>query len=258
VQVPPYLPQSDAARKEFAELQGVIRAMDTAMGRIWHALTEAGLAQDTWFIFTTDHGLAMPRAKCTLYDPGIKTALLMHAPAFGIVGGRVYDALISNVDIVPTILEMLGLAVPARLHGASFAPLLQARAYTPRTEIFAEKTFHTAYEPQRAIRTARFKLIWNVEAGIMNVPADIMQSPIYPEMIQKVVKKLPHLELYDLALDANEQTNLHGNPHYAEIFHDLRARLLEWMRETDDPLLRGAIVSPFYQRGLEMLSGSTV
>ncbi|MCI0476474.1 MAG: sulfatase-like hydrolase/transferase, partial [Anaerolineales bacterium] len=75
VQVPPYLPQSDAARGEFAELQGAIRAVDTAVGKIWATLNAVGLARDTWFIFTTDHGLAMPRAKCTLYDPGLQTAL---------------------------------------------------------------------------------------------------------------------------------------------------------------------------------------
>lgn len=249
VQVPRYLPQSDAARAEFVELQGVIRAMDAAVGRIGRALETAGLAHNTWFIFTTDHGLAMPRAKCTLYDAGIQTALLMHAPSFGIVGGRVYAELVSNVDIVPTILEMLGLAVPTRLQGISFARLLQGRAYTPRAHIFAEKTFHTAYEPQRAIRTARFKLIWNAEVGIMHVPADIMHSPIYPEMIPEIVKKLPPLELYDLTLDPDERMNCCDDPQYAEIFNDLRARLVEWMRATNDPLLDGAIVSPFYRRG---------
>jgi len=258
VQVPSYLPQSDAARKEFAALQGVIHALDTAIGVIWNALKQANLEQDTWLIFTTDHGLAMPRAKCTLYDAGIKTALMMRAPSLGIIGGRVYDALISNVDIVPTILEMLGLPIPARLHGASFAGLLLGRAYTPRSHIFAEKTFHIVYEPQRAIRTERYKLIWNAEAGIMHVPADIMQSPIYPEMIPEIVQKLPPVALYDLMLDSDERTNRCDDPHYAEIFQDLRARLVEWMHQTNDPLLEGPIASPFYHRGRERLMGTAV
>lgn len=65
------------ARQEFAELQDVIGTLDTAVGRIWQAVQATGLGDDTWLIFTTDHGLAMPRAKCTLYDPGLQTALIM-------------------------------------------------------------------------------------------------------------------------------------------------------------------------------------
>ena len=254
VQVPPYLPPSMAARQEFAELQGVIGALDTAVGRIWQAVQATGLDDDTWLIFTTDHGLAMPRAKCTLYDPGLQTALIMVAPAFGLTGGRVYDELISNVDIAPTILEMLELPLPTSLQGHSFAGLLRGEAYTRRTHLFAEKTFHTAYEPQRGVRTERFKLIWNVEAGIVNVPGDIMRSPIYPEMIEELVIERPPFELYDLAADPLERVNRSDDPLYAEVFAELRRLLWQWMTETGDPLLAGPVASPFYQRGRRALS----
>lgn len=254
VQIPPYLPQNDAARAEFAELQGVIGAMDAAVGRIWRTVQELGLDEETWLIFTTDHGLAMPRAKCTLYDPGLKTALIMLAPAFGLSGGRVYDELISNVDLTPTILDMLKLPMPENLQGRSFAALLRGESYEPRTHIFAEKTFHTAYEPQRAIRSACYKLIWNAEAGIMNVPGDIMRSPIYPEMLHEIVVERPPFELYDLEADPGERTNLADDPRYAEIVSALRNELRRWMVETGDPLLNGPIASPFYQRGRELLA----
>lgn len=253
VQVPPYLPQSDAARAEFAELQGVIGAMDAAVGRIWRTVRDLALDEESWLIFTTDHGLAMPRAKCTLYDPGLKTALIMLAPAFGLTGGRVYDELISNVDLTPTILEMLGLPLPDTLQGRSFAALLRSEPQGPRAYIFAEKTFHTAYEPQRAIRSARHKLIWNAEAGIMNVPGDIMRSPIYPEMIHEIVEERPPFELYDLEADPGEGTNLAGDPRFAEVVSMLRNELRRWMEETSDPLLDGPIASPFYHRGRNVL-----
>lgn len=258
VQIPPYLPQSAAARQEFAELQGVIGALDAAVGRIWAAVQAAALVGNTWLIFTTDHGLAMPRAKCTLYDPGLQTALLMVAPVFGLTGGRVYEELISNVDITPTLLEMLGLPRPATLQGRSFAALLRGEAYTRRTHLFAEKTFHTAYEPQRSVRTERFKLIWNVEVGIMNVPGDIMRSPIYPELIAAIVEERPHFELYDLADDPLEQTNRSADPLYADVFAELRRLLWQWMAETGDPLLTGPVASPFYHRGLHALTEPTL
>ena len=255
VQIPPYLPQSAAARGEFAELQGVISALDTAVGRIWAALQEHGLADDTWLLFTVDHGLAMPRAKCTLHDPGLQTALIMVAPAFGLSGGRVYDELVSNVDITPTILEMLGLPLSPQLQGLSFANLLRGEPYQQREHIFAEKTFHTAYEPQRGVRTARHKLIWNAEAGIMNVPGDIMRSPIYPEMLDEITREQTAFELYDLLADPAERVNQIANPDYADIFEDLRRHLLFWLRETGDPLLHGPIASSFYHNSLQRLNG---
>ena len=252
-EVPSYLPQTQEARDEMAEFQGVIAEMDRAVGEIWKTLEGSGLLENTWVIFTTDHGIAMPRAKCTLYDPGIETAMIMYAEPFNLRGGKVYQDLISNVDLMPTILEILNIEAPTNLQGKSFANLLLEKEYIGREEIFAEKTFHTAYEPQRAIRTKRFKLIWNLEAGIMNVPGDIMHSPIYPQMIDQITQELPYFELYDLESDPLEKNNLIEDPEYQSVREDLAQRLLKWMQETDDPLLKGAIISPFYRHGQELL-----
>ena len=250
VQVPLYLPQTPEASQEFAQFQGVIHQMDRVVGRIWSLLEDLLLLKNTWLIFTTDHGIAMPRAKCTLHDAGIETALIMYAEPFNLTGGKVFYEMISNVDLVPTILEMLNLPQPGHLHGRSFERLLSGDAYEPREHIFAEKTFHTAYEPQRAIRTERYKLIWNVEVGIMNVPGDIMRSPIFPQMINSVVQELPPFELYDLLLDPLEYRNLIAEPEYADLARDLKAKLLQWMRETGDPILQSPVSSPFYRAAL--------
>lgn len=255
VEVPPYLPQTAEARGEFAEFQGAIRRMDEGVGRIWQALQESGHIEDTWLLFTADHGLAMPGAKCTMYDPGLKTALIMAARPFGLTGGRVYTDLISNVDILPTVLDMLGLPVSDRVQGQSFAGLLRGVPYTPRTHLFAEKTFHTAYEPQRMVRTSRYKLIWNAEAGILNVPADIMHSPIYPQMIDHITVERAPLELYDLHADPLERHDLSEDPAYTSIRDELRRLLLGWMQETGDPLLAGPIASPFFEQALGALRG---
>ncbi len=255
VSLPPYVPHTPEAEGEFAQLQGVIRKLDEAIGIIWRALETRELLSDTWLIFTTDHGIAMPRAKTTMYDPGIETALILYAEPPGLTGGRVFEELISNVDIVPTILEGLGIPVPKKLHGRSFWPLLTESDYVPRGHIFAEKTFHTAYEPQRAIRTERYKLIWNAEVDIINVAADIQHSPIFPQMIEELTQERPPFELYDLDQDPVERQNLAGQIAYAEVERDLRKRLLQWMQQTGDPLLEGPIASPYYDRAKRMLYG---
>lgn len=254
VQLPPYIPETEAARQEFTELQGMIKQMDEGVGRILAALDAADLRDNTWVIFTTDHGLAMPRAKCTMYDPGIGVALLMHAPELGIVGGETISEMVSHVDLLPTVLDGLGLPLPEHLHGRSYWARLKGKAFTPRDAVFASKTFHTDYEPQRAIRTEGYKLIWNAEVDIINVPADIMHSPIYPQMIDVLTVERWPFELYDLQSDPNETINLANDPAYATIRDELRERLLAWMQATDDPLLKGPVSSPYYARAMRQLT----
>jgi arylsulfatase A-like enzyme len=256
VDVPPYLPDTSESREDLAAFQGAIRQMDNAVGRILAALDELGLAERTLVVFVTDHGAAMPRAKCTLYDPGIEVALLMRWPERGVSSGRVVSEMVSNVDVTPTLLDALGLPVPA-LHGRSFWPLLEGRSFEPRSEVFAEKTFHTQFEPMRAMRTERHKLILNLEIGLrFDVPGDILTSPIYPQMIPRIVGTRPPIELYDLATDRWEEHNLADTPDVADVQADLRQRLLRWMEETDDPLLRGPVTSPYLADALERLRGS--
>ncbi|MGJ3237563.1 MAG: sulfatase family protein [Anaerolineae bacterium] len=255
VDLPPYIPDTIESRQEFGELQGMIKQMDEAVGAIIDALKRLDLLDDTWIIFTTDHGLAMPRAKCTMYDPGVETALIMHAPSLNLVGGKTFANFVSHVDLVPTILDGLGLPIPETLQGKSYWPLLQGDKKITRDVIYAGKTFHTDYEPQRMIRTERYKLIWNAEVDIINVPADIMHSPIYPQMIDSLTVERPPFELYDLMIDPNEQNNLAGHTHYADIQAALRQRLVQWMQDTDDPILTGPIASPYYARAIRELKG---
>jgi hypothetical protein len=149
---------------------------------------------------------------------------------------------------------MLNLPLPENLQGRSFRGLLTGDSYAPRSEIFAEKTFHTAYEPMRAIRTATHKLIANFEIGLAyDVPADVMQSPIYPLLVPELARVRDHIELYDLTVDPWERANHAGTPELAEIERDLLARLHAWMLETGDPLLDGPIPSPFFRESRSRL-----
>lgn len=254
VEIPEYLPDTAAARTELAQLQGAIKAVDNAVGSILTALDAKGISHNTLVVFTTDHGLALPRAKASMYDAGIEVALLMRWPAAGLIGGATVAELTSHVDVVPTVLDALEIAVPPDLQGVSMWPWLSAAGAAPSDKVvFAEKTFHTAYEPQRAVRTARYKLIANFEVDILNVPGDVLRSPITPTMMTEIVQERPPLELYDLALDPGEHHNLSGQPQLASVEAELRAALVSWMRETDDPLLTGPIGSPYREAALREL-----
>jgi N-sulfoglucosamine sulfohydrolase len=252
VTIPPWLPDTVASHDEFAALQGAIHAADTAVGRILHALDRANLTETTLVVFTADHGLAMPRAKCTLYDTGIGVALIARWPRGGIGGGIALSPLVSNVDIVPTLLEAVGAPIPPNVHGRSLLPVLRGETNSTRDTVFAEKTFHSYYDPMRAIRTDRYKFIRNFESGFaVDVPGDVQLGAIYRTELQRYVSSThPDLELYDLDVDPLESQNLAGRPEIASIQSDLDARLWHWMAETGDPLLNGPVPSPAYRRAM--------
>lgn len=252
VTVPPYIADSAAAREEFAAFQGAVASADQTVGRVLAALDQAGLADQTVVVFTTDHGIAMPRAKCTLYDPGLETALMIRWPDGGIAAGETRHALLSNIELLPTLLEIAGALVPASVQGRSFLPLLIGGPDQARNEIFAEKTLHSYYDPMRAIRTDRYKLIRNFETTfLVEVPGDIQAGAIFcADPTRYAGDTHPAVELYDLASDPLEQVNRVGDADLAEIERDLDDRLWAWMAATSDPLLAGPVPSPTYRQAM--------
>jgi arylsulfatase A-like enzyme len=255
--LPPYLRDEPPARRELAEIQGAVRYVDAAIGRVLAGLRDLGLEENTLVVVTTDHGLALPRAKCSLYDPGLETALILRLPARGWTGGRSPAPLVSNVDLVPTWLEVVGLPLGNRLHGRSLRPLLDDEAFEPRDRVFAEMTYHDYYDPQRCVRTERHKLIVNFSAA----PAFMDPSQSWRPRSRPVVPADPStafhplVELYDLDADPREQRNLAGDPGQAEIRRGLLRNLHDWMAATDDPLLAGAVTSPTHRLAIAAIGG---
>lgn len=257
VKLPHYAPDTPEALSDFAMLQGIIRVMDEGVGQVLDAIDKHDLRENTWVIFVTDHGIAMPRAKGNLYDAGIETALMMRLPSQSLNRGRHIDALISHVDIVPTILDAIEVPIPENLQGKSFWNLLNGEEYTANTHIFSEKTFHTAYEPMRCIRTTDYKLILNLDVGALVPPADVQGSLFYPQVVRDVMAKRPAIELFNMLNDPHERHNLADDLDYQHIKTDLSARLLDWMEATDDPVLHGAVTSNFQNNALSELRESS-
>ena len=251
--VPSYLPGGEAAREEMSSLQGAIREVDTAVGSVLNALEDSGLFDKTLTIFTADHGIAMPRAKCTLYDPGIEVALIMRWPGEDIGGGRIVPDLVSNVDVLPTLLDTAGVPVPEGVQGRSFLPLLRREPQEVRDAIFAEKTFHTYYDPMRCVRTERFKYIRSFESSfLVEVPGDVQQGAIFRTHVGRYSTDRSSLvELYDLQADPLERNNLASEAAFRKVERALEKQLWRWMEDTDDPLLHGPVASPAYRRALE-------
>jgi arylsulfatase A-like enzyme len=235
-----WLPDTPALREDIAGVNALVHRVDECVGRVREALTRTGLADNTLLVFTTDHGLAMPRAKGTCYDPGLKTTLLMHWPGH-IVDGGMRDDLLTNCDLCPTLLDLAGVPEPTGLDGRSFLPALSGEAYAPREDIFAEMTWHDQYNPMRAVRTERYKYIRNFgDRPLVFVPLDIYRECRDQELVQSFYRsRRPAEELYDLQADPLERNNLIDDPAHAAVAAALRQRVTDWMIESNDLLLYG-------------------
>jgi arylsulfatase A-like enzyme len=245
VPVPAPLPDTPQTRRDMAGFIESAARLDRGVGEVLAALEANGLAGNTLVIATTDHGPAFPGMKCNLTDHGMGVMLIMRGPG-GFAGGKVIDALVSQIDVFPTLCELLGMDPPGWLEGRSLMPLVTGRAAEINDEVFSEVTFHAAYEPMRAVRTRRWKCIRRFDAQATPVLCNCDGGPA-KELWQSHGwrdRPMGAEQLYDLVFDPNEAHNLADAPACAETRADMRRRLDAWMQRTDDPLLRGPVPAP--------------
>jgi len=251
IPVPPVLPDNLTTRRDLASLALNVTELDRRVGFTLDALDAAGLTENTLVIFTTDHGVALARHKHTLYDPGIRTALLMRLPGV-IKPESVHDQLLSNVDLFPTVCDLAGVPVPNDLDGRSFVTLFKGEAGPMRTSAFAEVNWARrggalCYGPHRCLRTDRYKLIRNfhsepcyLDGGFVGRYAndlDVLNNwPLFGN-------PCPTHELYDIVADPWEMANLADDPAHEDALLDLDMELNKLMEDTGDPAFHGKVPS---------------
>jgi len=246
--VPHYLPDTPTVRQELVSYYRAVSRLDAGVGLVLKALKDAGAAASTLVLYVSDNGPAFPGAKTTLYDPGIHLPLIVRSPTLKRTG-LVNPAMISWVDLVPTILEWTGTTAPPELQGRSFMGILDRENPTGWDTIYASHTFHevTMYYPMRAIRTREYKYILNL-AHKLDYPfaSDLHASPTWQEVLASRGTKLgvrtveayvhrPREELYHLPTDPDEVKNLVGDPAHQKALEAFRAQLKDWQVRTKDP-----------------------
>ncbi len=251
VNLPYFLPDSEATRKDWAEYLHSISRMDRGVGLIIDALREAGQLDETLIIFISDNGPPFPGAKTTLYASGIHLPLIMAGA--GLPTGRTTNALASYIDITPTILDVAGAKTPSykqtKLYGKTLMPIARGDDAKGRDAVFGSHQFHeiTMYYPMRTIVTEKYKLIANLDhEKTFPFASDLWGSPSWQHIRTNTLKMMgersvesylhrPKEELYDLASDPNELKNLAREPSHAKTLVDLREQLRVWQMETNDP-----------------------
>ena len=268
IQVPSWLPDTPVVRSDLARFHQDIEDMDAAVGEVLSTLRKTGLDEDTLTVFTTDHGAAFPGAKATMYDPGIQIPLFMHWPG-RVEGGSRFDALLSSMDITPTLLEAGGAPLPDGLAGRSFWPLLNGDVYAERENVAGALFYDVAYDPMHYVRTKTHKYIRSFATTDTDARGadpdtlssfaagrwirvddfDVLTSPAWQALKPRAASPRPPAEeLYDLQNDPDERTNLAADPAAESVLAEMRERLDRMMKETDSPLSREHVQPPERQR----------
>ena len=255
--LPNYLVDEQRAREEFAAFEHAIEIVDNSVGRILTQLEKLQLESNTIVVFTTDHGIPFPRAKCSPYDPGIETAFIVQWLDGSIPSKREFTQTISNVDYLPSLLDLLEVPIPDSLEGESFASVFTDPEYDHRESVFGELTYHDYFDPRRWVRTEKYKLVANFSKAPFFMdpsqtwrPNTITVSPEDPRLAYH-----PPIECYDLETDG-EMQNIASDVD-TDVLNQLCSELWNWMVRTDDPLIDGFPVPPLYDKTTAILSGES-
>ena len=228
-----------------------IGRMDAELGAAFDAAGQV-LGANTFFLHTSDHGAQWPFGKWNLYDAGIRTPMIAVWPGKISPGGRT-GAMVSWIDILPTLVELGGGAPPGAIDGRSFAGVLREPKQEHRDRIF---TTHSGdgrmnVYPTRSLRTADWKYIHNLHPEYYYAThVDLVQAAdgggYFGSWVEKaradpqaaaIVKRYherPVEELYDLRADPLEIKNLVGDAQQAARLAVMRAEVDAWMKQNGD------------------------
>lgn len=253
LKLPGHWPDLPGMREQLADYCAEVNRLDSTIGKVLAILKERNLLDSTLIVFTGDNGAALPHGKGSLYDPGSNVPMIVRWPG-QIRPSSESRELLSGEDLAPTLLAAAGIKPHSRMSGHSFLPLLKGASYTPRKHIFVERGPHgsapvsvnmsnSGYDLARAVRSDRYKFIYNCTPWIPYGPVDSAGGAAWNEIktahstgqlapgLSSTYFSLPRpvYELYDLHSDPAELENVSGRSEVFEVERELRLALAEKM-----------------------------
>jgi arylsulfatase A-like enzyme len=255
VQIPPYYPDHEVTRRDWAEYLDTVQEMDGQVGRLLERLEADGLADRTIVVFFGDHGRTMLRGKQWPYDSGLHIPLIIRWPAdfpapSQVSPGTVDDRLVSALDITATTLWAAGVGRPPKMQGHTFlGPEAVENKYVFASRDRCDETVMRI----RTVRSDRYRYIRNFMPEVPFTAPNLYKEHMYP--VLGLMKELhaegkltpaqealmaprrPEEELYDLQDDPWEIHNLADStdPAVQRVEEQLRDALETWIEENDDP-----------------------
>ena len=258
VPVPGFLFDDPQVREELALYYSSVRRADDCLGAVLDALEKSGQAKKTMVVFLSDHGMPLPFAKTQLYHHSTRTPLMVRLPGVTQAGKVDKRHMVSVVDLLPTILETLGLAPPKRQDGRSFFPLLKGEKQAGRNYVIKEYNENAgrSRDPMRAVQTKKYLYLFNPWSNGERVFATATNGTVTCKRMIELAKtdekmaarldlyrhRVPE-ELYQVDEDPDCLVNLIEHPDHQEELKKLRSILTKWMVQSEDPL-----IDPFRKR----------
>ena len=256
VEVPGFLAELPEVRREIAEYYSSVRRCDDTTGAVLRALKESGQEAGTLVIFLSDHGMPLPFAKTNCYLHSTRTPLIVRWPGKVKPGSVEAEHFVSGIDMMPTVLEAVGLPRPEGMDGFGFLPLLSGGKQAGRERVFTQfhQTSGRGRFPMRCVQDARFGYLFSPWSDGQRVFRNESQSGRTMKAMAAAAKDDPKVaarvklflyrkveELYDLKADPDCLHDLIGDPKCSKEADRLRGELEAWMRRTEDPALEALL-----------------
>jgi len=263
VTLPPHLPDTPIIRRDWAEYLDGVQKADKQLGDVLDGLRDSGAESNTIIIYMGDHGPAYPHGKMTPYHLGLHIPLIIRLPG---AKPLISDELVSELDLLPTLLDLLGVRYDSPLHGKSLKPLLEAKGEaTGHDFIFAEVSGRSLDKPrgmeERAVLDATHHLILRSrldEPKVINADLRDMKpwiNRVYGELVRRKADfpdafrmlqimdphalggNPPLIELYDLQNDPGQLHNLAADPAQKRHLDRLMSAFKKWHADTFDSFM---------------------
>ncbi len=250
VTVPGFLPDIPQVRKEIAQYFTSVHRCDETVGQILRALRESGMADNTFVLFLSDNGMALPFAKTNVYLSSTKVPWIVRWPRKVKPGSVDATHFVSGIDYMPTALEVAGVAAPKGMDGRSFVKPMLGENQDGRDHVLTvfHRTSGRREYPMRCLQNQRFGYIRNAwsdgkfvfknesQAGLSframkRAAANNESIAARVRLFQFRVKE----ELFDFEKDPNALHDLARDPAYREVLKKLREQMLRILEQTGDP-----------------------
>ena len=252
VPIPGFLFGHPDVCKELAHYYSSVRRADDCFAQVMKALEESGAKDETVVVFLSDHGMPLPFAKTALWHHSTHTPWIVRWAGVTKPGSIEEDHMISAVDLVPTLLDILNFDPPEGLDGSSFAPLLYGKSQPDREMVYKVYNENSGgnRSPMRSVESKKFGYIFNpwsdgkrvfktATTGTMTYRAMVKLAP-ENENIAARLEFFQHSvpeEFYDYQNDPDALHNLIDNPDYRDELNRHRAAMRTFMKTSNDPIL---------------------
>ena len=257
---PFYLANGNRTKQDLAKYYDEIKRFDHSIGEVINTLKIQGVEDNTIIMVMADNGRPFPHSKTRVNDRGMKTPFVWNWPA-QIKQPATVDALVSVIDMAPTICDLAGVMPISSMQGQSFKKLLSVPTADFRNYVFAEHNWHDYEAYERMVRNKDFMYIFNGRPSQPQMgPADAVGSPSFDDLLRLKAKRnltaiqadvfatpRANKELYDLQRDPQQLVNVAVLPDYKDALGHLSEVMDQWQQETGDDMPE-VLTQDWYQK----------